>query len=672
MWDSNADIIGVRAHTTSKLLQYITSNLEPDLFLAMLSGNVDQKDYKSKILPLNSNQPEHFWIFRNIDFDQWHSADCSQVLWLSGPSSHDLYQVSSYILDLVNTDQTALYFFFSSTAGASINVNAVVVHSLLYQIVSSLIAEKKNSTSTILVFIRSLLNQIAPSEPWMKNSSLDMALRGLIGSSKISSGQFWKALKAVLAQQKQKYLIVIDGLDKAEHQVIGEIRSFITYVQERVWSKALLTSRTRADIKKSLDGLPCIEYDKERQGWVAFFIWLNQADMWYVNNTECLNTLHFENIRYSKISKEHKDSLEWLWAHAQYQAWSKSDDSRLLYVQGKPGSGKSTLTKYFRDNFPSNSSETIVANYFYSDREGESQRSHYGMLRSILYDILKQRETFFFHFQSEYRKCGFVDSKRTWSYESLRKVLLSIGVHPVPERLCLIIDAMDESDDNSGNRRDVLQVLFDLCSKKNGCIVKIFISSRPIGVLEHRNREFHNFIRLQDETRDDINNFARSFLGSDLNFTGSLLQRATNYITRHAQGVFVWVRLVKEELQPYAETGCSEKEIFEVLKSLPTELEDFYARILGRLGRDNQRNIRDATGMFEFVLFARRPLTVAELHHALAIRNDTAEFPSDESLKANLIEGIEKRIIHCGGNLLEIKGVNGISNYLMKMLYAIL
>jgi hypothetical protein len=68
MWDSNADIIGVRAHTTSKLLQYITSNLEPDLFLAMLSGAVDQKDYKSKILPLDSNQPEYFWIFRNIDF----------------------------------------------------------------------------------------------------------------------------------------------------------------------------------------------------------------------------------------------------------------------------------------------------------------------------------------------------------------------------------------------------------------------------------------------------------------------------------------------------------------------------------------------------------------------------------------------------------------------------
>ncbi|KAF8543474.1 hypothetical protein BDD12DRAFT_726228, partial [Trichophaea hybrida] len=497
-----------------------------------------------------------------------------------------------------------------------------------------------------MVFIRALLNQIAPSKPWIIDNSPDKTLGALLSSSKISSGQLLNAPKEVLIQQqKQKLLIIIDGLDKleAQRQEISEIRSFITYVQERTWFKALLTSQTRADIKETFDGLSCIhiEYDKERQ--------------------ECLNTLFFENIRYSKISKEHRHTLDWLWTHEQYQAWSKSDDSRLLYVQGKPGSGKSTLTKYFRDKVQPNLTSFVVANYFYSDREGESQRSHCNMLRSILYDILNQREAFFFLglFQSEFRKwkCRS-DFEDTW-YGSLKKILLSIRDYPIPERFCLIIDAMDESNDDSVDRRDILQVLFDLCSKKSGCIMKVFIASRPIGFLEHRFREFHNVIRLQDETRDDISNFARSFLGSDLNLTGSLLERATDYVTEHAQGVFVWVRLVKGELQHYAETGYSEKEIFDVLKSLPTELEEYYARILRRLSRDNQRNIRDAVGMFELVLFARRPLTVTELQHALAVRNDTTEFPTDKSFRENLIEGIEKRIIHCGGNLLEIKDSNG-------------
>jgi hypothetical protein len=93
--------------------------------------------------------------------------------------------------------------------------------------------------------------------------------------------------------------------------------------------------------------------------------------------------------------------LEWLWTHKQYEEWSASDVSRLLYIQGKPGSGKSTLTKYFKDSFLKREQDTnsaIVAGFFYSYREGEFQKSHYSMLRSILYDILDQKESFFFTF----------------------------------------------------------------------------------------------------------------------------------------------------------------------------------------------------------------------------------------------------------------------------------
>ena len=79
--------------------------------------------------------------------------------------------------------------------------------------------------------------------------------------------------------------------------------------------------------------------------------------------------------------------------------------SQLLYIQGKPGSGKSTLTKYFKDNLlklEPNARSAIVATFFYSYREGELQKSHYNMLRSILYDILQQNEAFFYHcFQSK-------------------------------------------------------------------------------------------------------------------------------------------------------------------------------------------------------------------------------------------------------------------------------
>jgi ankyrin repeat domain-containing protein 50 len=285
------------------------------------------------------------------------------------------------------------------------------------------------------------------------------------------------------------------------------------------------------------------------------------------------------------------------------------------------------------------------------------------MVQSILYDILDQDESFFYHFQSKYRnnRKSSQGVLVKWTYNSLKDVLSSLGDHEQTARLYLVIDAVDESDDE--DRRDILKRLFDLCSRSKCCVFKIFVASRPISELDHRiSNIHHSSIKLQDQTEPAIKEFACSFLGPDLGFTGNLLHEATTYIVDHAQGVFLWVVLVWKELLPFAEGGYRKKEIFEQLKKLPTELEDFYGHTLKKMEQGSLRDIRDGTRMFQLALFARRPLTVAEFQHALAIEDDpNAEFvPSDyESFEDELIEGIDKRIIQCGGNFLEIKGFDG-------------
>jgi ankyrin repeat domain-containing protein 50 len=381
---------------------------------------------------------------------------------------------------------------------------------------------------------------------------------------------------------------------------------------------------------------------------------------------ECLDSLKFGNTRYDKISREHKGSFEWIWTHDEYRNWSTPDASQLLYIQGKPGSGKSTLTKYFSDNLldqePAAKSAT-VARFFYSSREGVLQASHYSMLRSILYDILDQNEFFFYHrFQSEYRdfQAALQDRGRSsdanWHYESLKRVFSSLWDHSLLERLYLILDAIDESDDN--DRRDILNLLFNLCSKSKYCIVKVFIASRPVGQLEIRKRSFHNFIILQDETKRDISSFASSFL--DGLHLDRFLPEAIEYIIDNAHGVFLWVRLVGEELLSREEDGYSEEDILEFLKSLPTELEEFYKLMLWKM-EEKEPNIRDALKTFQFVLFARRPLTVDELLHILGVVDspDTEFTPLDDSFKRRIPS--ERRIIQCGGNFLEIKSDYGTS-----------
>jgi len=121
-----------------------------------------------------------------------------------------------------------------------------------------------------------------------------------------------------------------------------------------------------------------------------------------------------------------------------------------------------------------------------------------------------------------------------WDYESLKTVLKSLWDHSLAERLYLIIDAVDESDYN--DRRDILELLFGLCSETKYCVVKVFVASRPVVLLERNISKYH-FIRLQDQTKSDISNFACSFLRR-LEFT-DFLEKAAEYIVENAQGVFL-------------------------------------------------------------------------------------------------------------------------------------
>jgi hypothetical protein len=279
------------------------------------------------------------------------------------------------------------------------------------------------------------------------------------------------------------------------------------------------------------------------------------------------------------------------------------------------------------------------------------------MLRSILYDILDQNEEFFFHFQRYHRQRGQV----LWSYDSLKRILLSlIENHPVEERLHLIVDAMDESTE--GDRYDIIDFLHEICTRKGPCIVKVFIASRPIDRLNRYSAENHKMIRLEEVSSLDILKFAESFL-SNLKLPPDIIRQAKDYIVQHAQGVFVWVHLVKKELRRYAERGYTKNQIFRFLESLPTELEGFYERMILQLEEGEAQDITVGQRMLQFALFAYRPLRPEELRQALAIPDNLeAVFSlSDDSFEGDLIGGIGKRIISCAGNFLEIKGDRGTS-----------
>ncbi|KAF8535276.1 hypothetical protein BDD12DRAFT_893473 [Trichophaea hybrida] len=589
---------------------------------------VDQDKHRSTISPFSRDEPENFWISKNIDFTQWESAHDSRALLLSAPAGHGTTDVCSHIIDLAKASQTNSYvlYFFSSTATEARRLT-VFTHTLLHQVVCCSNAEIQ-ADSIATTFLGTLLGGHFQrrTQVFKEDDPPYTTIQKILDAPE---NELIEALvEAIKTVGIHDLSIIVDGLSE------GIARLVVKHGMRATRKlKALFTIDESPIYGKTLDRMTCIEYDKERK--------------------ECLRSLHYDDTRYDKISEEHHGSLEWLWKHPQYLQWSASVTSSLLYIEGKPGSGKSTLAKYFVKNLVDmvpNARSSTVAHYFYTFRGTILESTHENMLRSILHSILEQDESAFFHFQQEFRdfrRCNHSE----WPYKSLQKVLSMFANHPPTKTLYLILDAMDESNDDE--RRRIIQLLCKLCLKDNPCSIKVFLASRPVPELKHQIQEHPLVITLQDENERDISRFAISFLEKEVKLTGKILGEAAEYIIGNADGVFVWVDLVKTELLRLVETGCTNAEILHCLKDLPPHLEEFYKLMFARLENGHLRDIQIGKRLFRLVLFARRPFTVVELRDALAILDD--HNASYEEFQQNQISAISRRIEHCGGGFLEIK-----------------
>ncbi|KAH8151501.1 uncharacterized protein LAJ45_04122 [Morchella importuna] len=126
------------------------------------------------------------------------------------------------------------------------------------------------------------------------------------------------------------------------------------------------------------------------------------------------------------------------------------------------------------------------------------------MLRSLLYQVLKQDETFFVHFQRRYRESN---TGAAWSLENLKAILRACKKHPLQRTLYFIVDAIDES--HFDQRHEIVKFLLDISGvleNDAGCVIKLIISSRPINEFQDQHYTGRRIV-LQNYTEGDISKY---------------------------------------------------------------------------------------------------------------------------------------------------------------------
>jgi hypothetical protein len=326
---------------------------------------------------------------------------------------------------------------------------------------------------------------------------------------------------------------------------------------------------------------------------------------------EQLSYPHMTN-RYEEIQEPHFKTFDWIFCGAEQSdlPWNNlaewlRQDANIYWINGKAGSGKSTLMKHIYDSRHtteylrewghkrlSTTSQCCIASFFFWNSGTDLQKSQQGLLRSLLFQVLDHNPNIIplvlpVQWAEIYNKSLTLKHQiktKIWSLRELHKAFERlIEQQQYQMSLCFLVDGLDEFSGDT----EQLCLLFKRLEERSGT-AKFCLSSRPWVVFQENLGHCHK-LQLQDLTFKDIEIYVRDSLqGSHAfmklaNRDPQLLESLKVEIMEKAQGVFLWVEVVIKQLLRGANNRDSIAQLWTRLRSFPGELYPLYNTLLTQI-----------------------------------------------------------------------------------------
>ncbi|KAF3937074.1 hypothetical protein ABW19_dt0204540 [Dactylella cylindrospora] len=378
---------------------------------------------------------------------------------------------------------------------------------------------------------------------------------------------------------------------------------------------------------------------------------LTPEEFFAIEKEACLQTLTFANAEahLHNISEAHPRTCDWFFSTAEFVRWRERVDcldyNGVLWIKGHPGTGKSTLMKHTFIHCTSTKilDDSIIAAYFFNARGDSLEKTPFGMLRSLVHQLLEQEPYLYERFVPVFRrKQSKYGAKRwEWCEAELKKFLLVEIPNYENRPLILLVDALDECRES--DVRHVVAFLEELsiAAIGTGAKVSICLSSRHYPPIDMMKRLA---LVLEDMGGhdDDIEKYVSAKLArGDQDVQKSILAKAS--------GIFMWVVLIVAMLNKAYDEG-NIRAMRQTLEEVPNDLDEMFKRLLE--GGDASR--QDTTLLLEWVLFAQRPLTPEELYFAVMAGNQRKKL-SGWNKEELAIDDIRRSIVALSKGLVEIR-----------------
>lgn len=303
------------------------------------------------------------------------------------------------------------------------------------------------------------------------------------------------------------------------------------------------------------------------------------------------------------------DSYRWVLTNITFRQWQEDRHSRLLWVKGDPGKGKTMLLCGIIDELHTTLPRNALLAFFFCQATDSRINSATAVLRGLLYMLVNQQPSLASHIRNRHDHAGKALFEDANAWVALTEIFADVLQDPQLRPTYLVIDALDECV------ADRLKLL-DFVAKQSSAShrAKWIVSSRNWPDIEEQLELAERKTRLSLELNaESVAAAVKVFIQQKVNqlaqekrYTLETKDAVLQHLTLNASNTFLWVALVCENLR-----GTPKWNVLEKLAHFPPGLDSLYQRMMDQISASDSAKICLRVLAVTTALY--RPVTVAEL-----------------------------------------------------------
>ncbi|KAH6635938.1 hypothetical protein F5144DRAFT_161070 [Chaetomium tenue] len=305
-----------------------------------------------------------------------------------------------------------------------------------------------------------------------------------------------------------------------------------------------------------------------------------------------------------------KECYSWVLRHERLRRWRNDDQSRLLWIHGDPGKGKTMLLCGVIDHLSSQGSGSAAVSYFFCTEADEQLNNATAVARGIIFTLLESNPQLIPSLRAKYQTKAITLFKSVDAWVILSEVLTDILQHPRLAEAFIVIDALDEC---RVGRQELLKFLVEKASTLPSGI-KFVVSSRNWPAIEEQLNTAPHAVGLSlEENAAEISSGIATYIDLQVQNLAELKQyddgtkaAIKGHLSRHADGTFLWVAMVCRVLKQTPNVEALHK-----LDQLPSELDGMYKTMLQQVFDSDSKDL--CVSVLALMATVYTPVAIAEL-----------------------------------------------------------